>query len=66
MTVDIWNAPIVHLDEKGTPVSNASLAEMYREVKTPQTPPCEHDWRQDWGFGGPICVCNKCGSWHHD
>lgn len=65
-SIDIWNEPIVHLDEKGIPVSNISLAEMYRELKTPQTPPCLHDWESGWGWSGPIMTCKRCGEWHHD
>lgn len=63
--VDIWNEPTLATKKDGTMVST-SLAEMYREVKTPQTPECVHEWRQSWGFSGPICVCDKCGTWHHD
>jgi len=55
---DIWNKPIVHKD---TPIR-----EMYREVRTPQTPPCQHAYESSWGFSGPIMVCTKCGHWHHD
>lgn len=47
-------------------VTHFWVEEPYREVKTPQTPPCEHKWRSDWGFNGPIMVCEKCGSWEHD
>lgn len=38
----------------------------FREVPTPQTPACEHQWHNDWGSFGPIMVCTKCGEWHHD
>lgn len=38
----------------------------YTEVQTPQTPECKHLWQSDWGSSGPIMVCAKCGSWHHD
>lgn len=35
MAIDIWNAPIMHLDEKGVPFSNASLAEIFENEETP-------------------------------
>ena len=64
-TVDIWNAPTLVTKKDGTMVST-SLAELYREVPTPQTPACEHLYHAEWGNSGPIMVCAKCGDWHHD
>lgn len=66
MPIDLMNEPIVHFDKNGIPISNKSLNEIYREVQTPQTPKCEHDWRNDWGSFGPIMICTKCGEWHQD
>lgn len=106
--IDIWNAPIVILNEQDGGPKVTSLAELwpeekgnpmtfipkatvtigdreigtahgtriipeglgdtmgYKEVRTPQSPECEHLWHSEWGRSGPIMVCAKCGDWHHD
>lgn len=66
-TVSIGDQQIGTVSQ-GIPVIKANIGRDmgYSEVRTPQTPECLHEWRQSWGSSGPICVCDKCGSWHHD